>query len=171
MNVTRSPIVAVIGGAVCSPIQAGIAEAVGRLLAERGVILVCGGGGGVMEAACRGAQQSGGFTIGILPGTDTREGNPYLSVALPTGLRHARNALVVQAGKAVIAIGGGYGTLSEISIALKIGRRVIGLDTWHAVGSDGQAMDITLAKTPEEAVELVLAHDDFLRSGYVEHDE
>lgn len=163
MNVTRPPIIAIIGGAVCSSVQAGIAEAVGRLLAERGAILVCGGRGGVMEAACRGSQQSGGFTIGILPGMDTRDGNPYLTVALPTGLRHARNTLVVQAGNAVIAIGGGYGTLSEISIALKIGRRVIGLDTWHAVRSDGQAMSILLAKTPGEAVELALAHDDLFR--------
>jgi uncharacterized protein (TIGR00725 family) len=163
MNVNSPPIIAVIGGAVCSSVQAGIAEAVGRLLAERGAILVCGGRGGVMEAACRGSHQSGGFTIGILPGKDTREGNPYLTVALPTGLRYARNALVVQAGNAVIAIGGGYGTLSEIGIALKIGRRVIGLDTWHAIGSDGQAMNILLAKKPEEAVELALAHDDFDR--------
>jgi hypothetical protein len=157
MSKTHSPVVAIIGAAICSRAQMEIAEAVGRLLAERGAILVCGGRGGVMEAACRGAQQVGGITIGILPGTDPREGNPHLSVAIPTGLGHARNALIVQVGKAVIAIGGGYGTLSEISIALKTGRRVIGMDTWHATRSDGEAMCITPANTPEEAVELALA--------------
>ena len=157
MSKTRPPVIAIIGAAICSPAQVEIAEAVGRLLAERGVILVCGGRGGVMEAACRGAQQAGGITIGILPGTDPRDGNPHLSVVIPSGLGHARNALVVQAGKAVIAIGGGYGTLSEISIALKAGRRVIGMDTWHATRSDGEDLCITPTNTPEEAVELALA--------------
>lgn len=160
MSKTRPPVVAIIGAAICSRAQMEIAEAVGRMLAERGAILVCGGRGGVMEAACRGAQQVGGITIGILPGTDSRDGNPHLSIAIPTGLGHARNALIVQAGKAVIAIGGGYGTLSEISIALKAGRRVIGMDTWHATSSDGEAMSITPANTPQEAVVLALAPEE-----------
>jgi hypothetical protein len=150
-------VVSVVGSAVCTSAQAEIAEEVGRLLAEHAAILVCGGRGGVMEAACRGAQKAGGLTIGILPGIDRREGNPYLTVALPTGLGNARNALVAIVGESVIAIGGGYGTLSEIGIALKQGRRVIGLDTWVAVKSDGEEVTIINAKNPKEAVALALS--------------
>lgn len=156
MSVSRPPIVTVIGCATCTPEQSKTAETVGRLLAESGAILVCGGRGGVMEAACRGATQVGGFTIGILPGFDHQKGNPYLTVVIPTGLGHARNALVVQAGQAIIAIGGGYGTLSEIGMALKIGRRVIGLSTWQATNADGQTIGLIEVRTPEEAVDLAL---------------
>ena len=92
-------------------------------------MLVCGGLGGVMEAACRGARERGGITLGILPGLDRAAANPHVSVALPTGLGEARNALVVRAADALIAVGGGYGTLSEIALALKAGKRVIGLGT------------------------------------------
>ncbi|UCF60410.1 MAG: TIGR00725 family protein [Anaerolineaceae bacterium] len=152
-----APVVSVVGSAVCTSAQAGIAEEVGRLLGERGAILVCGGRGGVMEAACRGAQEAGGITVGILPGIDRQEANPYLTVALPTGLGNARNTLVVITGEAVIAIGGGYGTLSEIGIALKQGRRVIGLDTWEAIRSDGQKAAIEVAQSPEQAVALALS--------------
>ena len=159
----NTSLVSVVGSAVCTPAQAETAEEIGRLLAERGAILVCGGRGGVMEAACRGAQKAGGLTIGILPGTDHQEGNPYLTVALPTGLGNARNALVAIVGEAVIAIGGGYGTLSEIGIALKQGRRVIGLDTWVAVTSDGEKAAIEAAQDPEEAVALALS--DHLKGG------
>jgi hypothetical protein len=133
-----------------------MAETVGRLLGERGVIIICGGRGGIMEAACRGAQAVGGVTIGILPGEDAYGGNAYLTIALPTGLGHARNVLVVMAGEAVIAIGGGYGTLSEIGIALKRRQLVIGLDTWEATRSDGSEAQIIQAETAEEAVELAL---------------
>jgi uncharacterized protein (TIGR00725 family) len=107
---------------------------VGRLVAERGAVVVCGGLGGTMEAACRGAKQAGGTTVGILPGLDRSQANPFVDVALPTGLGEARNALVVRAADAVIAIGGGYGTLSEIALALKSGKRVIGLGTWEIEG-------------------------------------
>jgi uncharacterized protein (TIGR00725 family) len=107
---------------------------VGRLLAERGAVLVCGGLGGTMEAACRGARGAGGTTIGILPGLDRADANPYVDVAVPTGLGEARNALVVRAADVVIAVGGGYGTLSEIALALKAGKRVIGLGTWEIEG-------------------------------------
>ena len=110
-----------------------------------------------MEAACRGAQEAGGLTIGILPGVDPQEGSPYLTVALPTGLGNARNALVALAGEAVIAIGGGYGTLSEIGIALKQGQRVIGIDTWVAANSAGQEAAIVTAETAEEAVDIALS--------------
>ena len=156
-------VVSVVGSAACTPAQAETAEEVGRLLAERGAILVCGGRGGVMEAACRGAQKAGGLTVGILPGIDRQEGNPYLTLALPTGLGNARNTLVAIAGEAVIAIGGGYGTLSEIGIALKQGRRVIGLDTWVAERSDAEQAAIEIAQNPEQAV--VLALSDPLKDG------
>lgn len=98
----------------------------------------------------------GGFTIGILPGIDPRKGNPYLTVVIPTGLGHARNAIVVQAGQAIIAIGGSYGTLSEIGTALKIGRRVIGIGAWRATNADGQSLGLIEVQTPEEAVNLAL---------------
>jgi uncharacterized protein (TIGR00725 family) len=122
---------------------------VGRALGERGVALVCGGLGGVMEAACRGAKGAGGATIGILPGSDRAAANGFVDVAIPTGLGEARNALVVRAADAVIAVGGGYGTLSEIALALKAGKRVVGLETWDIDGVE--AVD-----SPVAAVEAVL---------------
>lgn len=122
----------------------------GRLLAERGAVLVCGGLGGVMEAACRGAKDGGGTTVGILPGTDRGEANEFVDVAIPTGLGEARNALVVRAAHALIAVGGGYGTLSEIALALKAGKRVVGLGSWDIDG-------VERVDTPEAAVEAVLA--------------
>lgn len=149
--------ISVIGAARCSAELAAKAERVGHLLAEHGAVLVCGGRAGVMEAACRGAQENGGLTIGLLPGSSANEGNPYLTVAIPTGLGHARNALVVQAGEAVLAVAGGYGTLSEIGLALTSGRKVVGLDTWSARRHDGHEAAILQARTPEEAVEWALA--------------
>lgn len=133
-----------------------MAEEVGYLLGKNGVVLVCGGRGGVMEAACRGAQDAGGLTIGILPGHDTSEGNPYLDIVIPTGMGHLRNALVAQAGECVIAIGGGYGTLSEIGIALKSGRKVIGIGTWDVVDKSGKTLKIMPADGAKEAVKLAL---------------
>ena len=111
-----------------------MAEAVGRELAARGAIVVCGGLGGVMEAACRGAKEAGGHTVGILPGLDRVAANPFVDTAVPTGLGEARNALVVRAADALIAVGGGYGTLSEIALALKAGKRVVGLESWDIEG-------------------------------------
>jgi uncharacterized protein (TIGR00725 family) len=125
------------------------AELVGRELGSRGVVLVCGGLGGVMEAACRGARESGGRTVGILPGADRSEANPYVDVAIASGLGEARNALVVRAADALIAVGGGYGTLSEVALALKAGKRVVGLGTWDVEG-------VVAADSPEAAVETVL---------------
>lgn len=127
-------LVAVIGGSTCTAEEAALAEEVGRLLAGRGVGVVCGGRGGVMEAACRGAAQAGGLTVGILPGPDASEANAWVQIAVPTGLGEARNAIVGRAGVAVIAIGGEYGTLSEIAFALKWGKRVAGLGTWDIPG-------------------------------------
>jgi uncharacterized protein (TIGR00725 family) len=113
------------------------------------VVLVTGGLGGVMEAACKGARGAGGTTVGILPGTDRSAANPFVDVAIPTGLGEARNALVVRAADALIAIGGAYGTLSEIAFALKAGKGVVGLGTWDIDG-------IEAAESPEAAVETVL---------------
>ena len=126
------------------------AAEVGRLLAERGAVLVCGGRGGAMEAACRGAKEADGLTVGILPGSDRSEANPFVDVVLPTGLGEARNALVVGAADVVIAVGGGYGTLSEVALALKAGKRVIGLGTWEIEG-------VTAVDGPESAVAAALA--------------
>ena len=126
-----------------------MAEEVGRLLAQRGAVVVCGGLGGVMEAACRGARDAGGTTVGILPGLDRGAANPHVSVAVPTGLGEARNALVVRAADALIAVGGAYGTLSEIALALKAGKPVIGLGTWEIDG-------VERAERPETAVETAL---------------
>jgi uncharacterized protein (TIGR00725 family) len=130
----RIPLVAVIGGADCSEEEAALAEEVGRLLARRGYGVVCGGRGGVMAAVCRGANQMGGVTVGILPGEDDSEANDWVQIVIPTGIGEARNALVARAGAGVIAIGGGYGTLSEIALALKWGKKVAGLDTWDMEG-------------------------------------
>jgi uncharacterized protein (TIGR00725 family) len=126
--------VAVVGPGAASPEQEAVAEEVGRLLARRGAVVVCGGLGGVMEAACRGASREGGTTVGVLPGLDRGAANPFVSVAVATGLGEARNALVVRAADALIAVGGAYGTLSEIALALKAGKPVIGLGTWEIDG-------------------------------------
>jgi uncharacterized protein (TIGR00725 family) len=123
--------VAVCGPDPCSAREAGLAEEVGRLLAEAGAVVVCGGHGGVMEAAAKGAAQAGGLVIGILPGSSRAEGNRYLSLSLPTGLGELRNGLIVRAADAVIAVGGQFGTLSEIALARKTGVPVVGLDTWR----------------------------------------
>ncbi|HII99597.1 MAG TPA: TIGR00725 family protein [Methanoregula sp.] len=136
--------VAIIGASVCSDECYAMAEQVGRLIAHHNATLVCGGMGGVMEAACKGAREAGGRTIGILP--DTGNGNPYLDVVIRTGLGHARNVVVVQSADAVIAIGGSHGTLSEIAIALKLKKPVFGLGTWDIKG-------VVACAGPEEAVE------------------
>jgi uncharacterized protein (TIGR00725 family) len=149
--------VAVIGSASCSEQVAALARDVGREVARRGAMLVCGGRGGVMEAACRGAKEEGGITVGILPGTDRREANPYVDVPVVTGLGEARNAVVVRTADAVIAVSGSYGTLSEIGLALKMGRPVVGLDTWELCRDGQPADDIVPADTAAGAVELALA--------------
>jgi uncharacterized protein (TIGR00725 family) len=130
-----APYVAVVGagGSVAADVLAD-AEAVGAELARRGAVVVCGGLGGVMEAACRGARAEGGLTLGILPGAQRAAANPWVSVAVATGLGELRNGLVVRGADAVIAIAGGYGTLSEIALALKAGVRVVGLRSWEIRG-------------------------------------
>lgn len=132
------------------------AETLGRCLAEAGAIVVCGGGLGVMTAVCRGAQAAGGLTVGLLPGGDRASGNPYLSVALPTALGEGRNLLLVRASDALVAVGGGFGTLSEIALALRVGLPVVGLATWGLTRA-GQAVDaFPVAKGPKEAARLAL---------------
>lgn len=123
--------VAVVGASFCGPEQAVIAEEAGRRIAEAGSILVCGGLGGVMEAACAGAKAAGGTTVGILPGTDRADANRWIDVAIPTGMGEGRNALVVRSADALVAVGGEYGTLSEIALALKAGTPVVGIGTWE----------------------------------------
>jgi uncharacterized protein (TIGR00725 family) len=132
------------------------AEVLGRRLGEAGAVVVCGGGPGVMEAVCRGAQSAGGTTIGLLPGLDRAEGNPYLTVSIPTGLGQGRNLLLVRSSDAVIAVGGGFGTLSEIAIALRTGTPVIGLATWSLQLDSRQVDAFPVADTPDAAVRLAL---------------
>lgn len=139
-------IIAVVGDGRCPKEIADRAEAVGRALAEAGATVVCGGLGGVMEAACRGARAAGGTTIGILPGLDPREANPFVDFPIVTGMGQNRNLLVVASADSVVAVSGGYGTLSEIALARKHGIPVVGLGTWP-LGDE----HIVAAETPEDA--------------------
>jgi uncharacterized protein (TIGR00725 family) len=149
--VTATPYVAVVGaGGDAAAELLAIAEAVGAQLATRGVVVVTGGLGGVMAAACRGAREAGGTTLGILPGADRSAANPFVDVAVATGMGELRNGLVVRCADAVIAVGGAYGTLSEIALALKAGKPVVGLATWEIDG-------VRAAADPGEAVALALA--------------
>lgn len=125
------PYIAVVGAGRAAPELAAVAEEVGRGLGEAGAVVLCGGLSGVMEAVCRGCRAAGGTTVGILPGHDRRDANPFVDVALPTGMGEMRNALIVRAADVVLALGGEYGTLSEVAFALRIGRPVVGFDTWE----------------------------------------
>ena len=154
MNKKR--IVAVIGGRQPSSEEAKLAEQVGRELARQGAILVCGGLGGVMEAACKGASSEGGMTIGVLPGDSRQAANPYVQIPIVTGMGNARNVAVVKSAQAVIAIGGSYGTLSEIGHALQSGIPVIGLNTWSLSRNGRQDDAIIPAQSPTEAVNKAL---------------
>jgi uncharacterized protein (TIGR00725 family) len=145
----RAMYVAVVGGYEAEAGALESARTVGRLLAERGALLVTGGRQGVAAAASQGASEVGGVTVGILPGRDRSEANPWVTVAVPTGLGETRNALVVMDADAVIAFPGRYGTLSEVAFALLAGTRVIGLGTWSIDG-------VVPADSPEAAVALAL---------------
>lgn len=147
----KGPLVAVIGGSACTTQEAEWASAVGRLIAQRGGVLLCGGLGGVMEAAARGAKAAGGLTVGILPGHDAAEANASIDVALATGMGEMRNALVVRAAQAVIAIGGGWGTLSEIALARRTNTPVVGLHDAFT-----SAVEIHRETRPEDAVRWAL---------------
>lgn len=141
--------IAVIGGSRATRRHLDQAFEVGRRIAEKGAILVCGGLSGVMEAASRGARQAGGLTIGILPGANPAEANAFIDIPLATGLGYTRNSLVAMNAEALIAVDGEYGTLSEIAYAIVYGKKVIGLDTWDIRG-------VRTARSPEEAVNLAL---------------
>jgi uncharacterized protein (TIGR00725 family) len=149
--------VAVVGAGRASEEESRTAEQVGRGLAEAGAILVCGGLGGVMEAACRGAKAGGGRTVGILPGAERGAANAHVDVAIPTGLGEMRNVLVVRAADALIAVGGEFGTLSEIALALKAGKPVVGLGTWELARGGAEVQAIVRADSPDGAVERALA--------------
>jgi uncharacterized protein (TIGR00725 family) len=151
---SRTPYVAVIGPGEASPAELHAAEEIGAGLAGAGAVVVTGGLGGVMEAACRGARSRRGRTLGILPGEDRDAANGWVDVAVATGMGELRNGLVVRAVDAVVAVGGGHGTLSEIALALKLGRPVVGLGTWEVHG-------VAHVSTPEEALASIaglLAH-------------
>jgi len=150
-------IISVIGGSVCTHEEARLAETVGQELARRGVTVVCGGLGGVMEAVCRGAREAGGHTIGLLPGSDPRDANPWVEFPLPTGLGFTRNAMVAQAGRAVIAIAGSYGTLSEMAFALIGGVPLIGLGAWEFTMRGEADRRVIRAADALDAVEKALA--------------
>ena len=151
------PYVAVIGPGVTDDAdELALADEVGRLLARAGAVVLNGGSTGVMEAASRGAAAEGGTVVGILPGFDRSEANPHVTVALPTGMGEMRNTLIARSADVLIAVGGEFGTLSEIAFALKIGRPVVGLRTWDLVRRGEPVAGIEPADTPERAVELAL---------------
>jgi uncharacterized protein (TIGR00725 family) len=153
--------IAVIGGSDASPQVIELAEEVGCEIARQGAVLVCGGLGGVMEAACRGASREGGLTIGILPGENRQAANPYVRIPIVTGIGYARNVAVVKSAQAVIAIDGSYGTLSELGHALQSGIPVIGLNTW-SLSIDGQVDNsIIPSESPKDAVSraIKIIHD------------
>ncbi|MEM2934382.1 MAG: TIGR00725 family protein [Methanocellales archaeon] len=139
--------IGVIGSSASIPRHEALAYEVGKLIAEKGWVLICGGLSGVMEAACRGALEKGGLTVGIIP-SDGEDANPYVKIPVITGIGYARNIIIVKSSQALIAIGGEFGTLSEIAIALKLKKPVIGLETWDIKG-------ILKAATPEEAIQMV----------------
>jgi uncharacterized protein (TIGR00725 family) len=148
----RQPVyIAVIGGSDIGPETAGLAREVGRQVAARGAVLLCGGLGGVMAAAAQGAREAGGVSLGILPEGDRRRANPYLTYSIATNLGHARNLLIAHSADALIAVAGSYGTISEAAIALKLGKPVIALNvTWDLPG-------LQRAATPAQAAALAWA--------------
>ncbi len=152
------PQIAVIGGTDAPAPAIAVAEKVGFALATAGATLVCGGLGGVMAAACRGAKSAGGLTVGLLSGSDPSAANPWVDVVIPTGLGEARNALVVGCAAAVIAVDGEYGTLSEIALALRSGTPVVGIGTWSLIRPDGRSdAGIVPMVDPAEAAALAVA--------------
>ena len=152
--------VAVVGPSACTLVQADVAERLGRALAERGDVVRCGGGDGVMAAAARGATQAGGVVVGILPGNDRHAANPWVTIALATGLGELRNGLIVRAADAVVAVGGSWGTLSEVALATRTGVPVVSLDGWSPARAGGDAVQDGVpgpveAGTVDEALALL----------------
>lgn len=149
--------ISVVGESHASPEIAKMAEAVGVEIAKAGAVLVCGGLKGVMEHAAKGAKSAGGITIGIIPGSKREDANPYIDYPIITGIGYARNKLVIKTGHVVIAVGGSYGTLSEIAFAIGYEIPVVGLNTWQMIHHNGQ-MDqkVHRVNTPKQAVETAL---------------
>jgi len=152
---TRAPQISVIGAGAGDPELLALAEEVGRRIAEGGAVVVTGGLGGVMEAASRGASEAGGTAIGVLPTTDPADANEHVTHAVAAGVGQARNLAVVGSGDAVIAIGGEWGTLSEIALARKLGKPVVALQSWPLKNRAGTDLGIVKVETPEAAVEAV----------------
>lgn len=147
--------IAVIGAGVCNKKTGEIAYEVGKEIAKAGHILICGGLAGVMEYAAKGAFEAGGTTIGILPGTSKKDANSYIKVAITTGLGEARNAIIARTADALIAIDGEFGTLSEIALGLKMGKKVIGIGTWRLFKDNDESSEIQKADYPKQAVRMV----------------
>ncbi|UCC17778.1 MAG: TIGR00725 family protein [Dehalococcoidales bacterium] len=152
----RKLIIAVIGAREPSTEEVGLAEEIGKEIARQGAALICGGLGGTMEAACRGAAGEGGITIGVLPGDDPDSANPHVQIPIATGIGNARNVIVVRSARAVIAVGGSYGTLSEIAYALAGNIPVIGLNTWSISRGGKQDDSIIYVQSASEAVKKAL---------------
>ncbi|MBW6463571.1 MAG: TIGR00725 family protein [Bacillota bacterium] len=148
---------AVVGGSKCSAEESRLAYEVGAVIARKGGTVICGGGLGVMEAASRGAKEAGGMVFGILPGDSPHEGNSHLTAAIATGLGEARNAIIARTVDAVIAVGGEYGTLSEIALALKMNKPVIGLRSWQLTPPIPLKTLMLVAATSAEAVDLAFS--------------
>lgn len=146
----KHKIVGVIGGSECTSEEYRIAEEVGRLIAKAGALLVCGGRTGVMEAACKGASEAKGITIGVLPSDDVHQANPYVTIPIATGMGIGRNIIIVRSAAALIAINGRYGTISEISFALQLGKPVFALKPWLNIPG------VQLVETASEAVEKAI---------------
>jgi uncharacterized protein (TIGR00725 family) len=146
---------AVVGPSVTDPRTLELAEELGAEVARAGAVLLTGGMGGAMEAACRGAHREGGLTVGILPGASRDDANPYVDVALPTGMGEMRNALLVRSSDGVLAVGGGLGTLSEIALALKLAKPLVGIGSWRAQ-VEGTDADFPDFDSPHEAVDALL---------------
>lgn len=152
-----APWIAVVGpGEGAEPALLAAAEEAGAALAEAGAVLVCGGLGGVMEASCRGARSRGGMTVGLLPGDDRADANGWVRIALPTGLGEGRNVLIVRAAVALLAFGGGWGTLSEIALARRAGLPVVGVDTWELARAREPVDDVIREEDPRRAVKKAL---------------
>ena len=155
----QQPIIAVCGAGQCGSDLAAMAEAVGHGIAVAGAILICGGLGGVMAAACRGARAAGGITVGILPGSDIGAANSDVLIPIASGMGEARNVIIVCTAAVVIAVGGEYGTLSDIALARKIGRTAIGLKTWELGRDIANQPHVQAVDTPEHAIAVAGRQD------------
>jgi hypothetical protein len=155
-NLLNKPVIAVIGAGGCTPSEAEHALQVGREIARRGAILICGGLGGCMAEAARGAKEAGGITIGIIPTYDKPTANEFIDIVIATGMGHARNAIIVATADAAIAVGGSYGTLSEIALARKMGKPVVSLGSWQFAGDWEELSGVFRATDPIEAVDIAI---------------